>query len=176
MRKRWGWKEEWKAQVMSWSIINLISKSYFSVPFSSTFYIGMSFKLQFYCKRQNEGTALGSSLAQAWTDGPVRPGLGIWGRAELPLRCARARVCPVSLSVPCQCLSHPMSVPCPCLSHPMSVPHHQEGLPAQSHAVESLTLTHLFPANSRKLITFDTISFFFPHFSPFLIRWNHLTS
>lgn len=117
MRKWWGWRKEWKAQVMSWSIINLISESSFSVPFSSAFYIGVTFKLQSYCKRQNEGTTLGSSLAQPWAGGPVRPGLGTRATAELPLHCARTRVCPMSLSVPCPRLSHVLVCPTLCLSH-----------------------------------------------------------
>lgn len=128
-----GWKKEWEPQVMSCSIINLISESYFSVPFSSMFCIGMSFKLWFCCKRQTEGTTLGCSLAQPWAGGRARPGLVTWGRAELPLHCARAHVCPMSLCVPpsvCPtlCLSHvlvcPMSLSVPpyvcptqCLSH-----------------------------------------------------------
>lgn len=133
---------------MSWSIINLISESYFLSYFlAPIFCIGMSFILWFCCKRQTGGTTLGSSLAQPWAGGPLRSDLGTRGRAELPLHCARARVCPVSLSVSC----------------------HQEGLPAQSHALESHTFTYLFPTNSRKLITFDTISVF-PSFFPFLIR------
>lgn len=128
---------------MSWSIINLIFESYFSVPFSSMFYIGMSFKLRFCCRGRQKGLpweAVWLSLGQVPVGGLA------WG-----LRAKQSSLCtvPDPVSVP------PHVCPTPSGGDSCSVPG---------------TFTYLFPTNSRKLITFDTTSFFPPFFPPFLIR------
>lgn len=107
------------------------------------FYTGMSFKLRFCCKRQTERTILGKQSGWTWAGGHVRRGLGTQGRAELPLCCARACVCP-TLSGLCSAGG------------------------ASCSAAESRTFTYLFPTNSRILITFETTYFFPSFFSLFI--------
>lgn len=100
-----GCKDEWKAQVRSWSITNLISERYFSILFSSTFYMGNSFKLRFYCK----GRLKGLPWEAVWLClGQVPVGGLAWGPGA-----EQSSLC----TVPKPCLSHVLFCPTPCLSH-----------------------------------------------------------